>query len=86
MEQHGIHVLASAAGAIRTPGYAATLAKEPPGTMDPDAVAEETLRALGKGPLVVPGTFNKLASFILRRLLPRGLVVRIMRNSVAGLQ
>lgn len=86
MEQQGVHVLASAAGAIRTPGYAATLAKEAPGTMDPDAVAEETLRALGRGPLVVPGTFNKVASFILRRLLPRSVVVRIMRNSVAGLQ
>jgi short-subunit dehydrogenase len=86
MEEHGVHVLASAAGAIRTPGYAATLAKEAPGTMDPDAVAEETLRALGKGPLVVPGTFNKFASVILRRLLPRSLVVRIMRNSIAGLQ
>ena len=74
----GVDVVASCAGAIRTPGYADTASAEAPGTMDADAVAEATLRALGRGPRVVPGAVNKLASVVMGRVLPRARAVRLM--------
>lgn len=82
----GVHVLASCAGAIRTPGYAKTLEKEAPGTLDPSEVVEQTLAALGTRPLVIPGGVNKLASFFLRRLAPRTTAIGIMGRSVSGLE
>ena len=71
-------MLASCAGAIRTPGYAETSAHEAPGMLDPADVAEQTLAALGRGPRVVPGRLNRLASFVTGRVLPRRAAVRLM--------
>jgi short-subunit dehydrogenase len=82
----GVDVVASCAGAIRTPGYARALAKEAPGTLDASAVVERTLAALGRGPVVVPGGVNKLASFVLRRLAPRATAIGIMGRSVSRLE
>jgi short-subunit dehydrogenase len=82
----GIDVLVSCAGAIRTPGYAGALQREAPGTLDPAAVVATTFAALGHGPVVVPGGVNKLASFLMRRLLPRSSAISIMSKSVAGLE
>jgi len=82
----GIDVVASCAGAIRTPGYAKALKKEAPGTLDAADVVEQTLAALGRGPLVIPGGVNKLASFVLRRLAPRASAVGVMSKSVKGLE
>jgi len=42
-----------------------------PGTLEADAVAEITLNALGKGPMIIPGVINKAGHFILARLLSR---------------
>jgi short-subunit dehydrogenase len=81
----GVDVVASCAGAIRTPGYARTLQKEAPGTLDATEVAERTLAALGHGPLVIPGATNRLASHFMRRLLSRRQAVGIMGKSVRGL-
>ncbi len=80
----GVDVIASCAGAIRTPNYQRMLGggKEAPGTMAPLAVVEETLHALGRGPVVVPGTVNKLASFFLRRVVTRARAIAIMKKSV----
>jgi short-subunit dehydrogenase len=82
----GIDVLACCAGAIRTPGYSSTLTKDAPGTLDPAQVAVAALAALGHGPVVIPGTTNKLAAFVMRRLLPRRSAVGIMGRSLQGLQ
>lgn len=82
----GVEVIASCAGAIRTPGYAKALKKEAPGTLDASEVVEQTLAALGRKPLVIPGGVNKLASFVLRRLAPRTTAIGIMGKSVAGLE
>ena len=49
-----------------------------PGELDPAVVAEETLAALGTGPMVIPGTFNRFASFLMRRLMPRTGTIRLM--------
>jgi short-subunit dehydrogenase len=82
----GVDVVASCAGAIRTPGYAKALAKEAPGTLDASDVAERTLAALGHGPVVIPGATNKLATQLLRRLLSRRAAIGIMGRSVSGLE
>ncbi len=82
----GVDVVTSCAGAIRTPNFATAAgagAAEPPGILDARAVAEITLDALGHGPVVVPGGVNKLALFLLRRLLSRRGAVGMMERSVA---
>jgi len=74
----GIDVVAACAGAIRTPGYAATAKREAPGTLDAEDVAERTLLALSRGPLVIPGFINKLAAWIIGRIAPRRLSIAVM--------
>jgi short-subunit dehydrogenase len=81
----GIDVTASCAGAVLTPGYDRTQNAKAPGTLSPQAVAEKTLRALGKGPVFVPGAVNKLARFFLMRLAPRKLAIKIMAANTRSL-
>lgn len=81
LRPHGVDVVACVAGAVRTPGYAVALDRDAPGTLDPEAVAEAALGALGRGPVVVPGATNRVASFVMRRLLPRRAAIRIMDRS-----
>lgn len=86
LKPHGVDVLACLAGAILTPGYeAAESAKPAPGTMKAEDVAEQTLNALGKGPIFVPGAVNKLARFILMRLVSRRTAIAIMSQNTGGL-
>jgi uncharacterized protein len=86
LKPHGIDVVACMAGAILTPGYQeAESAKPAPGTLEARVVAEHALNALGKGPIVVPGTVNKLARFVLMRLLSRRAAIAIMSKNTGGL-
>jgi short-subunit dehydrogenase len=82
---HGVDVLASCAGAIRTPGYEKTARADAPGTLDAAVVARKTLDALGRGPVVVPGATNRIARFMLGRLLSRRAAVSIMANATKNL-
>lgn len=81
LRAHGIEVLVTCAGAIRTPNYQQASEREAPGTLDPEQVAERTLDALGRGPRFVPGWINRLAALFVGRLLPRRLAIAIMRSS-----
>ena len=81
----GVDVLACSAGAIRTPGFAAASGKDAPGTLDADVVATRTLDALGRGPSIVPGAVNKVARFVLGRLLPRRTAIDIFAQSTKDL-
>jgi uncharacterized protein len=86
LKPHGVDVVACMAGAIRTPGYdAAEGAKPAPGTMDAAQVAEQGLGALGNGPIVIPGPVNKLARFMLTRLLSRRAAIAIMAANTKDL-
>jgi short-subunit dehydrogenase len=86
LKPHGVDVLACLAGAILTPGYqAAEGAKPAPGTLEATVVAEQTLNAVGKGPIFVPGALNKLARFVLMRLLSRRAAIAIMSQNTGGL-
>ncbi len=87
LKKDNIDVIASVAGAIRTPGYANRNAdKDAPGTLDPEQVVEKTLRHLGKRPTVAPGWINSLGKFVMTRLLPKTLAIRIMHNNTKSLR
>ncbi|MFM9863202.1 MAG: SDR family NAD(P)-dependent oxidoreductase [Micropepsaceae bacterium] len=85
LKPHGVDIVVSTAGAIRTPGYAKAATKEAPGTLDAADVANQTLDALGHGPVVVPGTVNRIARFALGRLLPRRTAIDIFARSTKDL-
>lgn len=78
----GVDVLACIAGAVKTPNYVASEPEQTGGlgdmTMAPDQVVREALNALGKGPYVIPGRINRVASFVMRHLLPRKSAVKFM--------
>lgn len=83
---HGIDVIACCAGAILTPGYRkAAKTKPAPGAMEADEIAEKTLNALGKGPIIIPGVINKIGRFVFARLLSRKAAVKIMSKNTGGL-
>lgn len=86
LKPRGVDVLACLAGAILTPGYEqAEGAKPAPGTMQAAEVAEQTLNALGGGPIIVPGAVNKVGRFVLTRLLSRRAAIAIMAKNTEGL-
>jgi short-subunit dehydrogenase len=86
LKPHGVDVLACCAGAILTPGYKqAEKTKQAPGTLSAHDVAEQTIGALGKGPIVIPGVVNKIGRFVLMRLLSRRAAISIMSKNTGGL-
>jgi len=86
LKDKGVDVVACCAGAVRTPGYSGAAAgKDAPGTLDPEEVVEQTLRALGRGPVVVPGLVNRVASTFMTRLLSRRRAISIMAGNTADL-
>jgi short-subunit dehydrogenase len=86
LKPRGVDVLACCAGAILTPGYQqAEKTKPAPGTMEASVVAEQALKALGRGPIVVPGAINKVGRFVLTRLLSRRAAIGIMARNTGGL-
>jgi short-subunit dehydrogenase len=85
LEGRGVDVVACCAGAVRTPGYAMTAGKDAPGTLDPEEVVQQALRALGRGPLVIPGFVNRAANVFMSRLLPRRSAIAIMARSTSSL-
>lgn len=86
LKPHGIDVIACCAGAIITPGYRqAEKVKSAPGMLETSEVAEQTLNALGRGPIVIPGIINKIGRFVLTRLLSRRAAISIMSKNTGGL-
>jgi short-subunit dehydrogenase len=65
LRPHGVDVLASCPGPVRTPTFersGARRARLVPAPMDSRDVARETLAALGRRPVVIPGRWNRLAA------------------------
>ena len=89
LRDRGVDVTACVAGAIRTPGYSSARDGsghgDAPGTLDAHHVATAAIRGLGRGPVIVPGVVNRLARFLMGRLLPVRLSVRLMAASTRGL-
>jgi short-subunit dehydrogenase len=75
--RHGVDVTACRAGATRTPNFERSL---PRGSGAPLAevggVVSAALEALGRKSSVVPGAFNRVASFLMARVMPRSMAVR----------
>ena len=71
LRPRGVDVLACVAGAVATPGLAASKSRPAPGTRTPEEVVEAALRGLGGGPRVVPGALMRVSSVLMSRLLPR---------------
>jgi short-subunit dehydrogenase len=81
----GIDIIACCAGATTTPNFlntkpGATGLIKPP-LQSPEAVVKECLQKIGKTPSFVSGTSNKLASFLMHRLLPRKLAAIILGST-----
>ncbi len=78
----GVDVLVCVAGATRTPNFLASAPKKTGGlsdaTLAPEAVVGEALAGLGRRPYVIPGRTNRLASFVMRHLIPRRTAIRFM--------
>jgi short-subunit dehydrogenase len=77
----GVDVLACRAGATRTPNYERARPRKELTTMAPERVVEAALGALSHGPSVVPGAFNRVAAFLMGRVLPRRSAVRTMGDA-----
>jgi short-subunit dehydrogenase len=81
LKPYGIDVIGCIAGAILTPGYQqAEKYKQAPGILTPEKVVRKTLKALGKKPIIVPGTVNKIAHFIMTRLLSKRASINIINK------
>jgi len=80
--ERGVDVLVCVSGAVKTPNYIASEPEQTGGlgdmTMNPDQVVQEALKALGKGPYVIPGRMNRISSFVMRHLLPRKMAIKFM--------
>jgi short-subunit dehydrogenase len=86
LAEHGVDVVVSCAGATRTPGFVNLVAgRDAPSSMEPEAVARETLRALPRRSSFVPGAANRWAQLLLTRLLPRKTAIRIMADHTKAL-
>jgi len=84
LKDFGIDVLGVCPGTMRTNPYMGskpkTMPMQPP-IQEPDDVAEEVLRALGKKVLHIPGRYNRLTDRFLG-WLPRNTATRIMNDSM----
>jgi uncharacterized protein len=74
----GVDVLTCVAGAVSTPNLASASRKAAPGTVTPEFVAATALKALGKGPRVVPGSMMRFSSALMSRVLPRRTAISVM--------
>jgi short-subunit dehydrogenase len=80
LEAHGVDVLACEAGATATPNFVKSLGSDRESAvkpMEPEGVAQAALDALGRGPSVVPGMFNRLAMMSMG-LMSRKQAIRIV--------
>jgi len=87
LKEHGVDVLACCAGATLTPGYeraasARAASRYAPKPQHPEEVVREALAALGRRPLVITGRGNRIASFVMRRMLSRRLAVITMAKEM----
>lgn len=85
----GVDILVCVAGALKTPNYLASQPRKTGGlgdmAMEPVQVALEALNALGKRPYIIPGSANRMVSFVMRHLLPRKSAVKFMGRILRGM-
>jgi short-subunit dehydrogenase len=81
----GVDVIACCAGATATPNFVNTKPEKTglfaPPVQSPEEVVNECFEKLGQQPSFISGTGNKLASFIMQKLLPRKMAINIMGDT-----
>ena len=84
-KDNGVDIIACCAGATATPGYINSrpgkVSLLAPAVLKPDEVVRECFSMLGKRPSFITGRGNRLASFIMQRLLTRMKAVKIMGDN-----
>lgn len=81
----GVDVIACCAGATATPNFIQTQPEKAslfaPRVQSPDEVPAECFKHLGKQPSYIIGRGNRIASFIMQKLLPRKTTVTLMGDN-----
>jgi len=81
----GVDIIACCAGATSSPNYKNTYPEKAglfaPGVLTPEEVVTECITKLGRKPSFITGKGNRLASFIMQKLLPRKMAINIMGNT-----
>jgi len=81
----GVDVMACCAGATATPNFIESKPEDAgffaPKVQKPEEVVKECLKKLGKQPSFISGTGNKVASFIMQKLIPRKTTINIMGDN-----
>ena len=84
-KDRGVDVIACCAGATATPNFIETKPEKTsffaPKVQSPEEVINECFEKLGKQPSFISGSGNKLASFIMQKLLPRKMAINIMGDT-----
>lgn len=82
LAEHGVDVLACVAGATLTPSFIGSTDRKPTSwlarPMQPEDVAAQALRDLGRHPIGVSGRRNQVGSTLLARILPRRAAIRMV--------
>ncbi|MEP7128453.1 MAG: SDR family NAD(P)-dependent oxidoreductase [Chitinophagales bacterium] len=88
-KNRGVDIIACCAGATSTPNFINTNPEKSnlfaPKVQTPEAVVMECFKKLGKQPSVITGSGNKVASFIMQKILPRKMAVNIMGDATKKL-
>ncbi len=82
----GIDVSACCAGATATPGYLGTNPAKgllSPPVMDPARVASIALHKIERRTIIIPGFMNRMNYFLLTRIFPRSLSVKMVNDMMA---
>jgi short-subunit dehydrogenase len=81
----GVDIIGCCAGATATPGFKSTCPEKTgfftPRVLEPEEVARECLKKLGKQPSFITGRGNRIASFIMQKILPRKMAINIMGDT-----
>ena len=84
-KDRGVDIMACCAGATSTPNYINTKPEKTgffaPRVQRPEEVVQECMNRLGKEPSFVTGTGNRLAGFIMQKLLARKMAITIMGDT-----
>jgi uncharacterized protein len=84
-KNRGVDVMTCCAGATSTKNYILTNPGKSgffaPRVTTPEEVVEECFKHLGKKPSFIAGSGNKMAGFLMQRIIPRRMAIRIMGDT-----
>lgn len=84
-KNRGVDVIACCAGAISTPNFINTNPGKPgffaPRVQAPEEVVKECFKKLGRQPSFISGAGNKMAMFIMQKIMPHKVAVNIMGDT-----